>query len=464
MQHRKKYGLALAIAAALAAPSAFATNGYFSHGYSIKEKGMVGIGAALPQDSLAAATNPAGMVMVGSRLDVGASLFSPIREYDVSGGPSNACQPPPFDFACTFSIGPQSIDSDAELFLIPHFGWNKMLTADSSIGVSVYGNGGMNTRYKGGTATFDPDALPPTNGPAPHMPFPGTFGGGALGGSTAGVDLAQLFFNVTYAQKITPSSSWGISGIFAYQQFEARGLSAFSAFSTDPSKLTDNGHDKSTGFGAKIGVLGEVAPGVSLGASYQTKMSMSEFDDYKGLFAEKGGFDIPATATAGLSWRVTPDSALAFDVQRIWYSKVDSIANPFNNLLTSCMPGMTGGTGPGCLGGANGVGFGWEDMTIYKLGYQWQTSPAWIWRVGYSQGDQPIPNSEVLFNILAPGVMEKHITFGFTNELSKSSEWSFMAMYAPEEEVKGTNPLDPAQTITLKMKQYEVGASWGMKF
>ncbi len=34
--------LALAVAAAVAAPSAFATNGYFSHGYGMKAQGMGG--------------------------------------------------------------------------------------------------------------------------------------------------------------------------------------------------------------------------------------------------------------------------------------------------------------------------------------------------------------------------------------------------------------------------------------
>ena len=40
------------------AGSAYATNGYFAHGYSIKNKALAGAGAALPLDSLAASTNP----------------------------------------------------------------------------------------------------------------------------------------------------------------------------------------------------------------------------------------------------------------------------------------------------------------------------------------------------------------------------------------------------------------------
>jgi len=70
--------IACAVAAGLAAPmSAFATNGYFSHGYSVKSKGLAGGGSALPQDAMIAADNPAGMVKVGKRMDLGLSIFSP---------------------------------------------------------------------------------------------------------------------------------------------------------------------------------------------------------------------------------------------------------------------------------------------------------------------------------------------------------------------------------------------------
>lgn len=444
--------LAVAMATMLAPPAVFATNGYFTHGYSIKEKGLVGAGAALPQDSLAAATNPAGMVMVGNRIDFGASLFSPIREYSASGGPSNQCAPT----GCTFSVGPQTIESENELFLIPHFGWNKMLTADSSLGLSVYGNGGMNTEYRGGTATLCTN--PAGCAPGAFTTVPGTFGDG-----TAGIDLAQLFFNLTYARKITPTSSWGASAIVAYQQFEARGLANFGGLSSSPSNITDNKHDKSTGVGGKIGIQGEIMPGLTLGGSYQTEIKMSEFDDYKGLFAQGGDFDIPATATVGVAFRPSASSVIVFDVQKIWYSRVSAVGNPFAN-LNSCAPGPTGGTGSGCLGSANGAGFGWDDMTIFKLGYEWQSSPEWTWRVGYSKTNQPIPSSEVLFNILAPAVIEQHFTFGFTTHTSKTGEFSLAVMYAPEETVRGRSPFDPAQTIELTMKQFELSANWGWKF
>ena len=83
---RSKHGLRLIpLAAACIAGPALATNGYFPHGYGIKAQGMGGVSAALAQDSLGGATNPAGMVWAGSRIDVGAEVFMPKRDAERSG-------------------------------------------------------------------------------------------------------------------------------------------------------------------------------------------------------------------------------------------------------------------------------------------------------------------------------------------------------------------------------------------
>ncbi len=430
MHKNRNLALAGAFTALFAAGDAAATNGYFSHAYSVKEKGLAGAGTALAQDSLAAAANPAGMVDVGNRIDAGVALFSPHRSYTVEGAPSGAP---------AFGLVPETVDSDSEYFLIPHFGWNRMLDDDRALGVSVYANGGMNTDW--------PDSA---GGGA------GTYFGGFFGGEAeTGVDLAQLFVNVSYAQRLNDSTAWGVSPILAYQRFEATGLAAFSGFSSDPDNLTDNGHDTSIGYGARIGITSEVQTGLTLGAAYQTEMRMDEFDQYRGLFAEQGGFNIPATMALGLAWETSPATMLLLDIQHIWYSDIASVGHPM------APQQLTTGTQ---LGSDDGAGFGWEDVTVFKLGYQWVRDEDWTWRVGYSRCDQPIPDSEVLFNILAPGVMEQHLTAGFTRRLGDAGEWTFAAMYSPEEEVSGANPLDPGQTITLRMDEWELAASYAWKF
>jgi long-chain fatty acid transport protein len=82
-------------------------------------------------------------------------------------------------------------------------------------------------------------------------------------------------------------------------------------------------------------------------------------------------------------------------------------------------------------------------------------------------GDQPIPESETFFNILAPGVMETHLTGGFTYTMASNNEFTFAAMYAPKNTVKGTIPAgvgSGSQTVELEMTQWELTASWGWKF
>jgi len=451
-----RYGLLITLGL-IVNSSVNATNGYFGHGYGTKNKGLAGGGVALPQDAMITATNPAGLVFVEEeRIDLGIAMFSPVRDYSATADGAGVVDGTTCGAACPFTIGgnanAQSIDSDNELFLIPHFAMNWKLGTQAGLGISLYGNGGMNSEYVGGQAQHN-------NGLGDAETTAGTFGAG-----TAGVDLAQLFLNATYSRKISEKSSWGLSAIAAYQRFEAKGLGVFGDlnFSTDAGNLTDNGVDNSFGLGWKVGIQGELLKGLTLAASYQSKIDMDEFDKYSGLFAENGDFDIPATWTAGLAMKATPTQVITFDIQRIEYSDVAAISNPMNNLINPS--GCAGGNLSYCLGGANGGGFGWRDMTIYKIGWQWAAAKDWTVRAGFSHGTQPIPESEVVFNILAPAVIEDHLTLGFTWDVSKTSELSFQFMHGFEKTVTGVNPLNPSQEISITMVQNEAEVSWGWKF
>lgn len=428
--NKTKLALAVAFTMGMAATgSAYATNGYFSHGYGTASKGLAGGGIALPQSSMIAATNPAGMVFVGNRTDVAIALFSPIRSYTVSGAPSG--------YPGTFGLGPGTVKSDANLFVVPSLGMNWMLDDKHSVGLTIYGNGGMNTTYKANK----------------------TYGGmGTFGAGTARVDYMQLFINGSYAAKFSDTGSWGVSVIAAAQRFEARGVGSFAAFSTDPTNLTNNGYDMSYGLGLKFGVQGDVAPGLTLAASYQTKMSMGKLKDYTGFWANDGKADIPATATVGLAFKPNNTSAVTLDVQHIWFSDIPMLGDSFSNLTTGCFYGVSSE----CLGGKNGPGGGWNDVTAVKLGYQWGTGNGWTWRAGYSHAKQPIKSSQVLFNILFPAVTQDHLTFGFTKELGNKRSFSMAFMYAPTHSVSGPNPLEVPgqQTIKLKMHQYDIEAGW----
>jgi long-chain fatty acid transport protein len=407
--------IAALIALAGLSGSAFATNGYFAHGYGMKAKGMGGVGIAYGQDALAAATNPANMVLVGNRWDVGVDYFRPQRDSSIVGN--------------LFGPDAKFDGNSSENYLVPEFGYNKMIANNMSLGVSVYGNGGMATDYD-------------------RNPF-GRFG--ATG--NAGVDLAQLYIAPTWSYKLNESHAIGVTFKIAYQSFEAFGIQPFAGMSSFPTKVSNNDHDSSWGYGFAVGWTGQITPTVKLGATYHSKTKMQELDDYKGLFAEKGGFDIPESYGLGMSWQATPQLVIAADITQINFSEIRSVGN----ILAEGGP----------LGASNGSGFGWDDMTVYKIGFAYDLNKEWTVRAGYNHGSQPIPKNQTFFNILAPATVEDHLTLGATWRLASGGEVTFAYMHAFEESVKGSNSI-PAGfgggNANLKMYEDSFGVAYGVKF
>jgi len=427
-QHKITLGSALLILA-FQPNLCSATNGYFAHGYGARNKAMGGTGVAFPQDAMAAAVNPAGMAFLKDRLDLELELFNPNRDYTVSGAPTFA--------PGAFPLNPGNVESDTDLFPVPTLGWNYRLDDQQTIGLTIFGNGGMNTDYTG----FKSATCPPGG--------TGTFCAGRTG-----VDLAQGFISPSYAHSFANGRfSLGIAPILAVQYFRARGLNSFAGFSSDAQHVSNTSRDYSVGGGVRIGGLAELTPGLRLGASYKSRIFMTPFSDYSGLFAEKGSFDIPESVNAGLSWDVTKSFTASFDFEHIRYSTIKSVGSPlFPNLMTAQ------------LGSNNGAGFGWQDMNVYKFGGQWKQNNQLTWRGGFSYGEQPIRDSQVLFNILAPGVIDWHITSGLTYQLPKGDELTFAFMYAPSRTVSGANPLSPGQTIDLRMDQFSFQFGWSRQF
>ncbi len=314
----------------------------------------------------------------------------------------------------------------------------KQMSSTLALGVTVYGNGGMNTDYAGGQINCGAGAA--------NM---------LCGQGNLGVDLIQLIVAPTVAFKVAPNHSIGISPLLGYQAFEANGLHAFAGISSDSTKLTNNGHDDAFGYGVRIGYMGKITPTVTIGAAYASKMSFDEFDDYAGLFAEQGGFDIPENYNLGVAWQATPALKLALDYQRISYSDVNSIANP--SLV------------PFPLGADNGPGFGWQDIDVWKLGAEYKYSQQLTLRAGYNHGDNPITASDVTFNILAPGVIEDHVTVGFTYTLASGNELTMSYMHGFSNDVSGASILpafsggSPAGTETIEMDQNALGIQYSWK-
>jgi len=454
----KRTVLTSALLAAFAVPSvALATDGYFAHGYGMRAKGMGGAATAMAIDAFGGANNPASMVWVGSRLDIGVDLFSPRRESSRSGSSG-------------FGTGMDGVaTSGSNLFPIPEFGYNRMLGADKSVGLTVYGNGGMNTDYPGGQiAGGNVNACGSQAGgfnQASGQPGPYNL---LCGSGKLGVNFEQLIIAPTFAMKVNKDHSFGASLLVARQSFKNEGLSAFYSYTTPGgvlgtpyaagNNLTERGKDTTWGYGLKLGWMGKVSDTVTLGASYATKVKMAKFDKYKDLFAGQGYFDIPDNLNLGIAFKATPAWTIAADYQRINYSGIKSVANPSTN------GGLTIG---GTLGCDSCRGFGWGSVNVFKIGAEYQYNPNLILRAGYNHTDNPIQGRDVTFNIIAPGVVKDHVTLGFTYNVSKDSELTMAYMHAFRNSVTAPSLfngwLGDNATDKITMYQNSLGIAYSMK-
>jgi len=381
--------------AAMGAVSAHATDGYFDYGYGTQAKGIGGAGVAFPQDSLAPASNPAGIAFLDNRVDVGLTYFQPDR---------------------SASLGPNNYDGNGkENFYLPEIGYKHSLSTNFDLGLAIYGNGGMNTDYK--------------------TPIP------AFGTTHAGVDLDQLFVAPTLSYKLGEDHAFGIAPILAYQRFKAYGLQNFG--------IPDQEYDNSFGAGVRIGYTGRLTDWLTVGATYESRVFTTRFKEYEHLFAEHGSFDIPSNFAVGLALKPVRQVTFALDVEEIFFSEVKAVGN---NLSASAFANG--------LGANNGPGFGWRDVTAIKTGIAYEPVEKLTLRVGYNYSTQPIPNNQTYFNILAPAVVQHHVTAGATWRFSKNWEVTAFYAHAFEQRVNGSGNFGGANA-NLRMSQNTVGLALG---
>jgi long-chain fatty acid transport protein len=274
---------------------------------------------------------------------------------------------------------------------------------------------------------------------------------------SAGVDLQQAFLTPALAVKINDANSLGVALNVAYQRFEAKGIRIFAGFSESPDDVSNRAQDDSTGVGIRLGWLGRLNDYVSVGAAWQSKTHMGRFEKYGGLFADGGSFDIPESYGLGLAVRPTRALTIGLDWQRILYSDVPAVGDSLDSLFAG-VP----------LGASDGPGFGWRNISVVKLGGSYGISEIVTLRAGLSQSQQPVPASQTFFNILAPGVIETHLSAGGSWKLGNRNQISVAWLHAFKKTVDGSGSIPPAfgggeANISLEEDSLAISFSHGLK-
>lgn len=257
------------------ATNVMAVNGIELSGIGVSSAGMAGTSIAFPQDSSAAATNPAGMGLIGSRVDIGLQILEPLIDYQY-GSSSNTLH-------------------SGKVFPVPEGGFNWKLTSNITFGVSLFGVG-VGSSYG-----------------RPALPIPGA--------GVAQSSLQTVVVAPTITYRLDEHNIIGVSLSLAYQRFSAEGAIVPTAQET-LAPLPSHGTSGSFGYGGRIGYIWHPVPTFTLGASYATRILMSKLSGYgDDLLARAGGrIDIGAQYGIGVAYRIVPTVVLAADWMHFEFS------------------------------------------------------------------------------------------------------------------------------------------------
>jgi long-chain fatty acid transport protein len=422
-------GVATLVLSAVSIGVAHATDGYFQQGFSTREKSLGGAGAADSADAMSIANNPAGLVDVGSQLNIGIGLFMPFLTYNASG---------------TALVAPGQVQSGKSAFPLPNIGYSYQIDGESAWGVALYANGGFGTTYSTMAAA-----------PLCGLLKPGSYGV-YCGGPNTGVTLDQAIVSPGYAHRFG-SVSVGIAPMFALQMFEGFGLGALSGFSGAPNNVSERGMDYSVGMGVRMGVEWRATELLRFALTGATPIWSTGFSRYRGLFADNGQLNLPGQIGAGVAYDFLPTLTGMIDYKRFFFGGQASIANSAASL--GLIP----------LGDNGAAGFGWRDVNILAVGAEWRYTPNLRLRAGLNFCNSPITSGNVTLNILAPAVITQQYTAGFGYDIDAHSTVEFSALVAPRVHVSGpertiAGAATPGSNITLSAEEFEATLSYTYKF
>ncbi len=158
------------------------------------------------------------------------------------------------------------------------------------------------------------------------------------------------------------------------------------------------------GFGGAFGIIYHILPGLQVGLSYTSKMSIAEYT-FNGTspMAGEGKYTMkmnsPQHAAFGMAFKPMPRLQMEADVK--WYN--------FSDVMDKVeLKGPNGAIIP--------LSFGWDDQIVYALGANFKVIPGVCLRAGYNYGKTPIGEEDVNNNLGSIAVVEHHVSVGISKK------------------------------------------------
>ncbi len=381
--------------------AANATNGYDMIAIGAKSLGEAGATVAHPLDTSAILQNPAGMSLLDTRVDIGGAIFLPSRSLNGENSSSNVFMIPNAGFV----VNPEGSESKNPGF---------------SYGIGMFGVSGMGVDWSN----------------------PNLTGSGWL--KKAYSNLQVMEFGAAAAFRVNRHLSVGVSPVFVYQslQMEYDWNVRYPPGYTPPAGFPTAGVHKDVldntsayGFGFNLGALYEINNYVQVGAAYQSPRWMGKLiwnvtpdsgtmmiDPNASLVSMR--LDMPQQIALGVNVHPIEPFRVELDVRWINYHAVmDQIDT--QGLLTGA-PNNT-------------WNFNWNDQWVYAVSPEYRITKSLTVAAGFNYGQDPIDSSSLNNNIIAPAIVQSHITAGLTYDINNNLSVSGAYAYAFPQKVSYTN-------------------------
>jgi len=404
--------LAAALALALAASPALATNGLRMTAFSPLNASVGGAGAAHAWDTSALVLNPATLADLGSRVDFGAAYFPTTVTYSATDSYIGTGVPALEQLGRVIVNQPNvTLTSDFPPVPIPNIGLVIPLDKDWRLGIGMASIAGVGADY---AANLFSSTVQTTYF---NFRFP-------IGVSWQGLDGALSLGAAV-------NGSWALMG---YSLGASVGLPP---------------HPVASSFGAGFTLGARVKPlsFLSIGAAYESPTWFQPFKFNVGPSNPLGAlpvplpggreelqFNMPWNATLGVEVSLLDDMLLLVgDVQYMAWSTTLGKGQPafVNNSATLTSQFFPFSTN-------------WSDQWIFKVGAQFQL-PKPVdgikLRAGFNYGKAPQDPNQALENIAFPAIAQSHLTLGAGFQVSKSVAINLASVIGFKNEISGTGAL-----------------------
>lgn len=390
---------------------AFATNGDNLISVGPVSRSMGGVGIAAPQDSASAVfSNPAAMCFgpycPSSEASVSMTLFKPTVKSTVVNG-----------------TGTHSATSESKIYPIPTAALSYPLRPDLRLGLAAYGVSGMGVDYR--DTALDSAYV----GAFPQAT--GTF-----------TQLQRMKAAPALAYQVNDKLSVGLALHLHYASLD----------------LGNKPKDGMT-VGLQPGIIYKPVDGISLGLTYVSPQqvkheNVADFDSDGSMDNLK--LESPQWIGAGIAWEPNATWMLETDVKFINWGDATGYKD-----------------------------FGWKDQWVFNIGAQYRGWETVTLRAGYNYASSPVDlndNFDGTQNVVVqgktmpryyyetfrlvgfPAIVEHHVTFGATWDISPTFSLDLEYMHAFENKISvdGTDFTGQPASITSSLYEdsFTLGLSW----